>query len=152
MGNMEGPTGERGNVIKYLIRLVGCLYGIVAIFSIPATFLSILALFSDYLGEPNNSTLGNDSMSGLIATGPRIVNFIILCLLCYSFLTFRKWGRYLAVVYNSVFTVFFLLVASDSMRMSTFREINLQFSLALVGAFGALLVFSLLKPVRDIMQ
>lgn len=128
-------------MVKLIIRFVGVLYGITGLIFL-APFIGIIAALRGIIESP---------ATYLTIFLVKVFPLIISGLLCYSFLTFKKWGRYLAIIYNSV-CVAVLISDLISMLGTPYIRAHLEFGLPGIFVFGILTVFILLKPVRDVMQ
>jgi len=130
--------------IKTLIRIVGILYGAMALISAPSALLR-LGIFPAILDSPGLF------MEGIAIISPFMLNFIMACSICYAILTFKKWGLYLAVFYNVLWIAFFTMVQIGSVGMSAFME-TLYLYILIVGSFITLTIICLLPKVGAAME
>jgi hypothetical protein len=130
------------------------LRGIAILYAVSA-FLSLLTLFMYASYGPSRSDLTTGQMiyHALFFAVPA-VNAAVGLLLLYGFWRLKRWGRWLAIGWNSAWLIALLygVVVARIRESPTLTVSAIVFSLVLTGLLGGIIVICSLRQVREVMR
>lgn len=144
---------RRGPMTEGLLRVLAGLYivgGIVHLLWFLSLFFYVGIQIPTLAGWPARFWM-------LLYVGFPFLNVVVCISIAYAFFTYKRWGRYVAIIYNGLWIAAFSVEsigAGMSVGITPFRELtkaSLVVFLALVIVVGGIIVLCLRKDVKELM-
>ena len=132
-----------------ILTFTGILYGILGLAFIPGLLFNVM-----YAPTITHSWRKSDILSWPLFLGIPFAIIIIHFLILYSFWRLRRWGRYLAIIYNGVIVMYlvFILIATQISEGKLTLNIPTISLFMIVILVGAVLIFLFHPKVKELMS
>jgi len=137
--------------MKIIIRLTGLLYGISGLLVLPGIFLNLI-----YRPEVNELSNGKVIFYWLFMLGLPLFIVTVHLLIAYSVYKLKRWGRYLAIIYSSLWLaaiIFGLMLARFTDMTTPPLTIGAMIFLFISLVFFGGVIFIYSRPdVKELMR
>jgi hypothetical protein len=134
--------------MRLLAGLIGWLYGLVGLASLGYFVISLVTLI---FYRPSLGADRRDVLVMILFALP-LLNAIVCLLIAYGFLTFKRWGRNAAIVYNACWLVLMGSGLVYRQRSEAWTTATILVVIVLVGFLMSVILFCATKRGRELMS